>query len=130
MARPRMNLDEDQIKELATIQCTYAEIAAVMKCSIDVIQDRYAHIVKEGREAGKTSLRRAQYKKAMDGNPALLIWLGKHYLEQKDEIKVSSTEPEVRTLLSQWEKLQEDERKMVKRANWIINKKDKDQPKS
>lgn len=103
MGRPRLQLDEKQIREMAQIQCTVAEIAAVMGCSIDTINDRYSHIVKEGREQGKMSLRRAQFKKALEGNPAMLIFLGKHYLNQKDQIQLTTTEPEVRSLLKRWE---------------------------
>lgn len=103
MARPRIKLDEKQIRELAQIQCTYSEIAAVMGVSVDTIERNFATIIKEGREAGKTSLRRAQFKKALEGNPAMLIFLGKHYLNQKDQIQLTTTEPEVRSLLKRWE---------------------------
>ena len=44
-----------------------------------------------------------QYKKAMEGNATMPIWLGKHYLDQKDSVQVmNTTEPEVRKLLNQW----------------------------
>ena len=50
------------------------------------------------------SLRRAQWNKAVkEGNPALLIWLGKFYLSQKEELSFSSSEPDVRALLEKWE---------------------------
>lgn len=104
MARPKKELDEEQIRELARIQCTNKEIAAVMKCSTDTIERNYAAIVNEEREAGKKSLRRAQWDKAVkDGNATMLIWLGKHYLGQKDELAITSEEPQVRTLLAHWE---------------------------
>lgn len=100
-----MQLDERQIKELSNMQCTMGEIAAVMGCSVDTLERRYAEVIKSGREAGKTSLRRAQWNKAIkDGNPSMLIWLGKHYLDQHDEIKLSATqEPEVRKLMNKLE---------------------------
>lgn len=102
-----LELDEEQILELARIQCTYSEIAAVMKCSKDVIADRYADIVKQGREEGKASLRRHQYLAAARGNPALLIWLGKHILDQKDDTYNKPTvEGEVRLLLQKLQALQ------------------------
>ena len=101
--RPRKELDEEQIKELASIQCTDTEIAAVMRCSVDTLSRNYADLIQEGREHGKSSLRRAQFKKALEGNPAMLIWLGKFYLGQKEEITFTSSEPEVRQLLERWE---------------------------
>lgn len=99
----KKQLDERQIKELANMQCTMSEIAAVMGVSVDTLERRYAEVIRCGREFGKASLRRVQFKKALDGNTALLIWLGKHYLNQKDEIHLSTTEPEVRQLISKWE---------------------------
>lgn len=105
--KPPLDLDVEQILELARIQCTYSEIAAVMKCSKDVIADRYADIIKEGREEGKASLRRHQYLAAVKGNPALLIWLGKHILDQKDDTYNRPTvEGEVRMLLQKIETMQ------------------------
>jgi hypothetical protein len=104
MARPRKELDEEQIRELAAIQCTNKEIAAVMRCSTDTLERNYAAAINEEREAGKKSLRRAQWDKAVkDGNPALLIWLGKHYLGQRDELSLVTEEPQVRSLLKKWE---------------------------
>ncbi len=98
------NLDERQIKELAEMQCTMTEIAAVMGCSVDTLERRYADVIKEGRDRGKSSLRRMQYKKALEGNPTMLIWLGKHYLDQKEAVQLLGTqEPEVRKLLQRWE---------------------------
>lgn len=104
MGRPKKELDEEQIRELASIQCTDGEIAAVMRCHVDTIRDRFSTIINEAREAGKKSLRRAQWDKAVkDGNATMLIWLGKHYLGQKDELSITSEEPQVRTLLAHWE---------------------------
>jgi len=85
--RPKIVLDEEQIRELARIQCTYAEIGAVMKCHPDTIHDRFSEIVKAEREHGKASLRRAQFKSALGGNAQMLIFLGTHILGQKDEKK-------------------------------------------
>jgi hypothetical protein len=105
MARPiKHNLDERQIKELAEIQCTMEEISHVMGCSVDTLENRYSDIIKEGRSHGKSSLRRMQYRKALEGNPTMLIWLGKHYLDQKEAVQLLGTqEPEVRKLLQRWE---------------------------
>jgi len=98
--RKRLELDERQIHSLAEIQCTMIEIASVMGCSVDTLERRFADTIKSGRELGKSSLRRMQFKKAMEGNPTMLIWLGKHYLEQREEVRMSTNEPEVRRLLN------------------------------
>jgi len=106
VGRPiKHNLDFRQVIELAKIQCTMKEIAAVMGCSIDILERNYADVIAEGREGGKASLRRAQWKKAVDdGNPSLLIWLGRFYLGQREEVTLNAgSETEVRKLLENWE---------------------------
>ena len=101
--RPVLDLDERQIKELAKIQCTMTEIAAVMGCHVDTLRDRYSNVIEEGREIGKSSLRKAQWVGALGGNAALLMFLGKFYLGQREEITLTSNEGDVRRLLEQWE---------------------------
>lgn len=85
MARPLKVIDERQVEQLASIQCSLDEMAAVLGCERTTLHRRFATVIKKGREQGKSSLKRAQYKSAMDGNPTLLIWLGKQYLGQRDE---------------------------------------------
>lgn len=99
-----VKLNEKLIKDLAEIQCTMKEIASICGCSVDTLERKYAEVIKHGRDHGKRSLRRAQYLKALEGNPAMLIWLGKHYLDQKECVQLlGSQEPEVRKLLQRWE---------------------------
>ncbi len=85
--RPRLKLDENQIFQLGVIGCTYNEIAAVMDCSYDTIVDNYSHVVAKGRESGKISLRKAQFKNALNGNATMQIWLGKQKLGQAEKIE-------------------------------------------
>jgi len=85
MARPKIEIDEHTVRALASILCTMNEIAAVCKCSVDTLERRFADVIKEAREEGKASLRRAQWQSAQKGNTALLIWLGKQVLGQSDK---------------------------------------------
>ena len=78
--RPRIQLDKKQIFELAKIHCTMKEIAAVMKCSVDTLERNCADIIKEGKEVGKTSLRRYMWKAVEKGNTTMQIWLSKNLL--------------------------------------------------
>ena len=94
MGRPLKEIDERQVRELASIQCTMEEIAAVCGCHIDTLRDRFSNIIKDAREEGKASLRRMQYLKAKEGNATMLIWLGKQLLDQRDKQEVHA---EVRT---------------------------------
>ena len=80
-------LDRDMIFKLATLMCTYDEIAYVVGSSAPALKKRYSAIVEKGRAEGRKSLRRAQYEKAVhDKDVRMLIWLGKQYLGQSDTI--------------------------------------------
>ena len=83
--RPPLNIDPELIRRLAEIQATMAEIASVAGCSVDTLERNFADIIKKGREAGKCSLRRWQYKMAAT-NPTMAIWLGKIWLGQRDDL--------------------------------------------
>ena len=78
-------MDERQIVELAKIQCTMKEIAAVMGCSESLLINRYAALIENAKEQGNASLRRSQYLKATEQlDTSMLIWLGKTILKQKE----------------------------------------------
>src|SRR5689334_8859350 len=84
--RPRKVVDAKIVREMAAIGCTAAEIGAVVGCSVDTLDRNFADALKEGREAGRATLRRMQWAAAKKGNPTMLIWLGKQMLGQKDRI--------------------------------------------
>lgn len=88
MARPTKEPDvpPDVMERMAAICCTMTEIAAVTGLSVDTLERRYAEPIKRGREVGKATLRREQYRLAMNGNPTMLIWLGKQLLGQTDKV--------------------------------------------
>lgn len=87
MARPKKVIDYSLVEKLAHIQCTQAEIAEVVDVSVKTLQrDReFRRIYEKGMHSGKMSLRRQQWKAAERGNTTMLIWLGKQYLNQKDD---------------------------------------------
>ena len=91
MARPRKKIDPEVVRKLAQIHCTMDEIASVVGCSKDTLERRFAAVVKTGRDQGKASLRRQQWKLANDGSAAMCIWLGKQLLGQKDRQDLGAT---------------------------------------
>lgn len=91
MARPKLNIDAEQVKALAGINCTVEEIASVMKCSKDTLERRYAACIKEGRDHGKMSLRRAMWGKVKEGNVVMMIWLSKQLLGYTDKVEQATT---------------------------------------
>ena len=96
MGRPRKEVDWKQFDQLCAIQCTEEEIAAWFDMNLDTLNTRckeehgatFSDVYGQKRQAGKSSLRRKQYKAAMEGNPTMLIWLGKQYLKQKDRHEI------------------------------------------
>lgn len=83
---PPLDIDPDQVYELAKIDCTTPEIAAAVGCSEDTLERNFAGMLEKGRRECHRSIRRQQYKLAMDGNPTMLIWLGKVQLGQRETV--------------------------------------------
>ena len=92
--RPPKPVDENIVFELARLMCTNLEIAGILRISHDTLTRNYKDILDEGRSDAKVCLRREQFRKAMEGNVQMLIFLGKQYLNQS-EIVVNKDEHEV-----------------------------------
>ena len=96
--RPPFTLTDEQFKTIegmARIQCTQDEI-----CDIFEVTDKtlnlalkkhsgvsFSDLIKKNMSHGKASLRRSQWRAADKGVPSVLIWLGKQYLGQKDQVE-------------------------------------------
>jgi hypothetical protein len=100
VARPLKEIDEHVVYELAKIQCTMIEIAAVCKCSVDTLENRFSDVIKRGKEEGKTSLRRHLWKMVEAGNTGVAIWLSKQYLGMSDKVEQNSTQTQTQLQLS------------------------------
>lgn len=97
MGRPRKAIDQTLLENYLKLYPTEEECAHLMDCSIDslakYIKKTYGVTFYELRDkmftATKTAIKRAQFKKAIEGeNPTMLIWVGKQYLSQSDQIKL------------------------------------------
>jgi hypothetical protein len=77
------------LTQLAALGLSSAEMAAVLDCSKDTLERRYKEVIENGRLRRNASLRRKQYEVATGGNPTMLIWLGKQFLGQKDQVEHS-----------------------------------------
>ena len=97
MGAPRKEIDFDELDKLCAIQSTEEEIAGWFGIDIDTLVTRikekcgmtFSEYFAQKKGTGKISLRRKQYQTAMAGNPTLLIWLGKQWLNQKDKHEIS-----------------------------------------
>ena len=90
--RPKKEIDYTTVEKLANIQCTQEEIASFLGISSRTLlrDEKFKELFAKGRENGKMSLRRIQWKHAEKSVP-MAIWLGKQYLGQKDVIEASTT---------------------------------------
>lgn len=87
MGRPRKAIDQDQVRRLAMINCSYAEIAAVVGCNESTLTRRFAHVIKEGHEQGKSSLKRMMWEACQKGNVSMMIFLSKQMLGYSDKVE-------------------------------------------
>jgi len=102
MGRPKLAIDQELFESLCQIQCTEAEIAGALKVSPDTIlrwckeiyNETFAEAFKKLSADGKSSLRRAQWKAALNGNSTMLIWMGKQVLGQVDKNEVTNIVPD------------------------------------
>lgn len=88
MARERI-IQPEELERLASLQCTQAEIAAYFKVTSKAVEKalkkpEFRDAYERGVNTGLISLRRAQFKAALGGNPTMLIWMGKQCLGQRD----------------------------------------------
>ena len=88
VGRPKKEIDYTTVEKLANIQCTQDEIASFLGISTRTLQrdEQFMELFNRGRENGKMSLRRIQWKHAEKSVP-MAIWLGKQYLGQRDKVE-------------------------------------------
>lgn len=96
--RPTKPLDWDMVDNMAAIDCTQSEIAAVFGVHIDTLTKRckkergktFSEYLAEKREVGNVSLRRRFWKLVESGNVAATIFAAKNRLGYKDKLDVDS----------------------------------------
>ena len=87
VGRPKLDIDVEQVKRLARLHCSMQEMADFFGCHRDTLHNNFSAEIDKGRSEGNISLRRKQWQVAVEnGNPVMLIWLGKQMLGQRNEI--------------------------------------------
>lgn len=102
MARPCAEINQEQFEKLCGLQCTKEEICGWFNVTDKTLENwckrtyeqGFSEIFNKKREAGKISLRRAQFRLA-EKNASMAIFLGKNYLGQKDYQEVEVTDSKV-----------------------------------
>jgi len=89
--RPKIIVDIEILKNLASIGCPDYEIASVLNVSARTLKRNYAEIIEQYKEKGKASLRKKMWDKAVKkDNTNMQIWLSKNYLGMKDRTQTES----------------------------------------
>lgn len=78
-------LSPEQIEQLAAVGCTDEDIATVAGVSASYVKKHFRAELDRGRAGLRNGLRRRQVERANEGSDAMLIWLGKQYLAQRDK---------------------------------------------
>ena len=89
--RPKIVVDIEILKNLASIGCPDYEISSVLNVSAKTLRRNYADIIDQSKEKGKASLRKKMFDKAIKkDNTHMQIWLSKNYLGMKDRTQTES----------------------------------------
>ena len=89
--RPKIVVDIEILKNLASIGCPDYEIASVLNVSAKTLRRNYADIIDQSKEKGKASLRKKMFDKAIKkDNTHMQIWLSKNYLGMKDRTQTET----------------------------------------
>jgi len=110
MARPRIEIDYEEVIKLCHIQATAEEIAYVLGVSADTLDRRlkekydigFAEFFKKHSAMGKISLRRNMFKLS-ETNATMAIWLSKQHLGMRDNLPEEAPIEEQDDMMSQFD---------------------------
>lgn len=96
--RPRSKIDWDLVFDMFRKQCTVLEVASAIGITRMTLYDRcvqdnkkqLSELIQQAKESGKASLRMKQLEKAFEGDKTMLIWGGKQYLGQSENVSNDS----------------------------------------
>lgn len=77
-------VDPEEVTKLAAIGCTDREIAEWIGIDQSTLRYNFNSELIKGKGQLIHSLRKAQIRTALEGNPTMLVWLGKNILGQSD----------------------------------------------
>lgn len=91
--RPPIKLNWDQIDDLLVEGCSGREIAGNLGIQPNTLYEKcvedkkmsFTDYSQHKYEKGDSLLRSVQFKKALDGDNTMLVWLGKNRLKQRDK---------------------------------------------
>jgi hypothetical protein len=118
MARPVKEINQIEFEKLCGLQCTRDEICGwfgVTDKTLDgwckrTYGEGFSAVYDKKREAGRISLRRAQFQLAQK-SAAMAIFLGKQYLGQRDTpVEIAHTVSPIDAITAEIFRVQEEQR--------------------
>jgi len=91
--RPLLPIDAKVVEGMAFVGATNEEIADFFETTPETIERRFLPLLRKSRADLRVRLRRLQLRIAGEGNPTMLIWLGKQLLGQHDKARVEHSTP-------------------------------------
>lgn len=86
MARPKKEIDAEQVEYLASVGCTQEDIAGFFGVAQSTISERFRSEFALGQAQSKITLRKRQWNASKKSVP-MLIHLGKQMLGQSDKVE-------------------------------------------
>lgn len=93
VGRNQIPVPPDEVELMAKIGSTDREIAEHFGITDSTLRYNFTDYLIKGRSELKQRLRQAQLRVAFEGNPTLLIWLGKQILGQTETPLQAGKEP-------------------------------------
>ena len=84
VGRDKKVIPQNEVEHLASLGCSDRDIAEYYDISESTLRYNFSAELVKGRHQLKTSLRQKQIQVALEGNPTMLIWLGKNILGQSE----------------------------------------------
>ena len=101
VGRPRKPIDRERVRYLAKIHCPIEEIAVKVGCSPETLRLNYQQDIDMGKADGNIAVREDQFKASRKGCPQAFLHLGKHWLNQREEIIIKDEhKDDIKSLLS------------------------------
>lgn len=90
MGRPKRDIDEDRVAELAFQGASVNEIALAIGVDDQTLHNRYSKLIAKKKAERRIWLKEQQNRVAEEGNPTMLIWLGKTELGQAEPVAATN----------------------------------------
>jgi len=87
MGRPKKDIDEEVVKNLASRFASQRMIAYVVGCDEKTIRTRFSAVIAQGRAEGQVWLLEKQRRAIEKGSVQMMKWWGIQYLGQRERIE-------------------------------------------